>query len=382
MTEPATEPAATKGPSLGKKISEIFSKLPGLAGGLSLGGGGGTTVGLSIGSSSIKLVELKKAGKVWKLLHFGIVQLPEDVIVNREIVNAVAVVENIKTLLSQLKLKSRHVCTSLSGTSLIIKRMNLEVPNLKELQDQVFWEAEQYLPFNVAEVVMDYQLLSRSKDNKTDVILVAVKKTTLESYMQVIQEAGLKPKIVDVDFFALQNLYEANYPANASEAVAIVDIGASAMKLVVVHAGIPVFTKDASVGGRNLTAEIQKNLNLSYADAETLKMGGQGETMPQEVMELMHVMSENFAGEIKRAVDFYNASSTGAPVSYVLLAGGSAKIPNLSKVVEEQTGLPTQLVNPFNAISYDPAVFTQEYIAAIAPLAAIPIGLAIRAGSR
>src|SRR4029077_19453702 len=121
------------------------------------------------------------------------------------------------------------------------------------------------------DVVMDFQMLSRGKDNKTDVLLVAVKKSVLDTYMGCIEDAGLKPKIVDVDFFALQNLYEVNYPSNTSEAVAIVDIGASAMKLVVVHAGIPVFTKDSAVGGRNLTAEIQKNLNLSYADAETLK---------------------------------------------------------------------------------------------------------------
>ncbi|MGZ3699124.1 MAG: pilus assembly protein PilM, partial [Bdellovibrionota bacterium] len=149
-----------------------------------------------------------------------------------------------------------------------------------------------------------------------------------------------------------------------------------------VHNGIPVFTKDASIGGRNLTTEIQKHLNLSYVDAETLKVGGSGSGIPQEVSDLMHVMAENLAGEIKRALDFYGASSSGAPVSYVLLAGGSAKIPELSRVVEDAIGLPVQVLNPFNAISYDPAVFTQEYITAIAPVASVPIGLAIRAGTK
>jgi type IV pilus assembly protein PilM len=346
-------------------------------------GGSDTAIGLSIGSSSIKLVELKKIDKhSWKLLHFGIAQLPEDVIVNREIVNPVAVVDSIKTLTNQIKLKSRNVCTSLSGTSLIIKRMNLEVPNLKELQDQVFWEAEQYLPFDVSEVVMDFQMLSRDSDNKTDVLLVAVKKSVLDSYTGCIEDSGLKPKIVDVDFFALQNLFEANYPVNPSEAVALVDIGASALKIVVVESGVPVYTKDTAIGGRNLTAEIQKYLNLSYADAETLKIGGSANGMPQEVSELMHVMAENLASEVKRALDFYSASSAGAPVAYALLAGGGAKIPDLSRVIEEQLGLPTQIINPFNAISYDPSVFTPEYVAAIAPIAAIPIGLALRAGSK
>ncbi|HLE00238.1 MAG TPA: type IV pilus assembly protein PilM [Bdellovibrionota bacterium] len=364
------------GASLGG-IAQIFSNFSDL---LAIGGSQ-RSVGLSIGSSSIKLVELQKVGKGWRLLHFGIVQLPEDVIVNREIANPISVVDNLKTLVSQIKLGTKNVCTSLSGTSLIIKRMTVDVPKLKDLQAQVFWEAEQYLPFDVSEVVMDFQMISRSKDNRTDVILVAVKKSVLDSYMACIEDSGLRAKIVDVDFFALQNLYEANYPLNPSEAVAIVDIGASSLKLAILHGGIPIFTKDSALGGRNLTAEIQKHLNLSYADAETLKMGGVAGTMPQEVSDLMHLMAENFGTEIKRGIDFYNASSSGAPVSCVLLAGGSARIPGLAKNVEDVVRVPTQLINPFNSISYDPAIFAPDYLQAIAPIAAIPIGLALRAGS-
>lgn len=354
-----------------------MSKLSGL---LSLGGGQ-TCIGLSIGTSSIKLVELKKTGKKWKFLRFGMVQLPENVIINREIINQIAVVEGLKDLTAQLNLKNKNVCTAISGTSVIVKRMSLEVPNPREIQESVFWEVEQYLPFDVSEVVMDYHVLSRGKDNKTDVLLVAIKKGVLDSYMIAVESAGLKPKIVDLDFFALQNLFDANYPVGAHEAVAIVDLGASAMKIVIVHNGVPVLTKDAALGGNNLTAEIQKQLNVSFVDAETLKTGGQAGGMPQEVNDLMHIAAENFGTEIKRALDFYNASSSGAPVSYILLTGGSAKIPQLSKVVEDTVGLPAQIMNPFNAISYDPAVFTQEYMNAIAPLAAIPIGLAIRAGA-
>ena len=361
---------------IGQSISNFIS---GLSSALSCGGE--SVVGLSIGSSSIKLVELKKSGKAWKLLHFGMVQLPEDAIINREIVNQIAIIESIKTLVNQLKLKTKNVCISLSGTSLIIKRMVVEVKNVRELQDSVFWEAEQYIPFDISEVVMDYQVLSRSKDYKTDVLLVAVKRSVLESYMNCVQEAGLKAKIVDIDFFALQNCFEANYPTSSAEAVAVVDIGASAVKTAVCYAGIPVFTKDSAVGGKNLTSEIQRNLNLSYVDAESLKVGG-GQAIPQEVSDLMHIMGENLATEVKRSIDFYNASSTGAPVSYILLTGGSSKIPGLSKLVEDATGLPTQIANPFNSISYDPAVFTQDYLSAVAPIAAVPLGLALRAGAK
>jgi type IV pilus assembly protein PilM len=361
----------------GAGLSAVMERFSGM-----LPGGGETAVGLSIGSSSIKLVELKKAGKVWKLLHFGIVQLPEDAIVNREIANPIVVVDSIKTLTNQIKLRTKNVCTAHPCNAAMIKRMHLEVPKLSELQDTVFWEAEQYLPFEVSDVVMDYQMLSRAKDAKTDVLLVAAKKGVLDSYMGCVNDAGLKPRTVDLDFFALQNLFEANYAQNPQEAVALVDIGASALKVVVLSGGIPVYTKDSAMGGRNITASIQGQLGLSYADAEVMKTSGQANGIPQEVSELMHNMAENFAIEIKRSLDYYNASSTGAPVSYVLLAGGSAKLPGLAKIIEDHAQLPTQLLNPFNSLSYDPSVFTQEYVAAIAPIAAVPIGLALRAGAR
>jgi type IV pilus assembly protein PilM len=347
---------------------------------LTSGGGPKTAVGLSIGSSSIKLVELGRSKKSWKLLHFGMVALPQDAIVNREIVNPVAVTEQLRQLVGAMQLKSKKVCASLSGNSCIIKRMQIEAPNPKELQDQVFWEAEQYLPFDPSEVVMDYQLLSYSKEKRADVLLVAIKRSILETYMACIEDAGLEPSVMDVDFFALENAFEANYPLQPTEAAGVVDIGASSTKMAIIHQGIPIFTKDSALGGVNLTADVQRHLNLSFADAETLKTGASGGAIPQEVNDLNQVFCENLAREIKRTLDFYQASASGPPVNYLVLSGGSALVPGLSKVVEDMTGLPTQIMNPFNAISYDPAMFTNEYVSSIGGVAAIPIGLALRAG--
>ncbi len=344
------------------------------------GGAPKSAVGLSIGSSSIKLVELVKSRGNWRLLHFGMVALPPDAIVNREIVNPVAVTEHLRQLTSAMKLSTNRVCASLSGNSCIIKRMQIEVPNAKEIQDQVFWEAEQYLPFDPTEVVMDYQLLSYSKDKRADVLLVAIKRSILETYMSCIEDAGLQPAVMDVDYFAMQNAFEANYPLQPTESAAIVDIGSASTKVAVIHQGVPVFTKDSAMGGLNLTAEIQRHLNLSFADAETLKTGASGGAVPQEVSELTQVFSENLAREIKRTLDFYQASATGPSVNYLLLCGGSAQVPQISRVIEEVTGLPTQVLNPFNAISYDPAMFTPEYVSSIGSVASVSVGLAFRAG--
>jgi len=359
-----------------KQSSEgLLSKIKGL-----FSGGGGTSVGLSIGSSSIKLVELKKSGKSWRLESWGVVQLPTDALSHREIVNSIAVVDSLKALVGSLKLKSKQVCTALSGPSMMIKRLPLEVPNMKELQDQVFWEAENYIPFDQSDLVMDFEILSKSKDNRVDVMLVAAKRTVVDSFMGAISDSGLTPKIIDADFFALQNVYETNYPLSSGEAVALVDIGADGTKIVVLSDGVPVFTKDSALGGSTLTAEIQRQMGLSFEDAESLKVGGHG-GMPQEVLDILRVGSENIATEIKSALNYYSASSVGAPLGPIYLSGGSSLVPGLQGIVEELTGRPVQYLNPFNSIAVDPAQFSEDYLRSIAPLAVVPLGLALRAGS-
>jgi type IV pilus assembly protein PilM len=340
--------------------------------------GAATHIGVSIGTSCVKIAELKKSGKTYSLVHFGVAQLPDEAISGREIVNHMAVVDAIKGLVGQLKMKGKVVVTSLSGASVIVKKLLLEQTAQKELDDAVLWEAEQYVPFDINEVAYDFQVLNKNgPEGKMEIMLVACKRATIESYKAVLKDAGLNANIVDIDMFALQNAFELNYPPE--NPAALVDIGAATTKLAICANGQPVFTRESAVGGRSLTVEIQKHLNLSYSEAELLKIDGNAQgQVPQEVADLMHVMAENAAAEIKRSMDFYSASNSGSPVTYVLLAGGSARLPNLTKLVEDAVGLPVQLLNPFNNITYDSKIFTQDYINAISSMAAVPVGLAIR----
>ncbi len=336
------------------------------------------TVGICIGAASATIAEVKKVGKVWKLVRFGMASLPEDAVVNREVFNPVAVTGAIQAAINQAKISQKLVVTGMGGSSIILKRMMVEVQKASELQDAVFWEAEQYLPFDPSEVSMDFHTISRGKDSKTDVLFVAAKLSVMDGFVSAVEGAGLKVKIVDTEYFALQNIFEANYDARPGEAVALVDIGASTLKVLVLHDGVPVFTKESPVGGKNLTAEIQRQMNLSASDAEALKIGQGRGAVPQEIAELTQVAVENFATEIRRALDFYNASSGGAPVSYVLVTGGASQIPELSKGIEERVGLPVQLLNPFARIGYDEKIFTPELIASIAPFVSVSLGYAIR----
>jgi type IV pilus assembly protein PilM len=342
------------------------------------GFGAETRIGVSIGTSSVKIVELKKSGKSYSLVHFGVAQLPDEAIQNREITNHPAVVEAVKGLVTQLKMKGKNVITSLSGAAVIVKKILLEQTPAKELDDAILWEAEQYVPFDINEVAYDYQILNKNgPEGKMEIMLVACKKTLIESYQAVLKESGLNATIVDVDLFALQNAFEVNYPPETP--AALVDIGAASLKLSICAGGQPVFTRDSAVGGKMLTAEIQKHLNLSFQEAELLKIDGNAQgQVPQEAADLMHVMAENLAAEIKRSMDFYAASNAGPQVAYVLLAGGSARLLNLPKMVEDSLGIPVQLFNPFNSISYDTKIFTDDYVSAVSSMAAIPVGLAIR----
>lgn len=338
-----------------------------------------TQIGVSIGTSSVKIAELKRAGKAgYSLVNFGIAQLPDEAINNREISNHMAVVEAIKSLVGQLKVKGRTCVTSLSGASVIVKKLLLEPVANKELNDAILWEAEQYIPFDINDVAYDYQVVNKNgPEGKMEILLVASKKAIVESYQAALKDAGLSANIVDIDVFALQNAYEVNYPTEAP--ACLVDVGASSLKIVICADGQPVFTRDSALGGKQLTAEIQKHLNVSYNEAELLKIDGNSQgQVPQEVADLMHVMAENFSAEIKRSIDFYGASNTGAPLANIFLAGGSCRLPNMPKMVEDACGLPVQLLNPFAGINYDNKVFTDDYVNAVGSMAAIPIGLAVR----
>lgn len=340
--------------------------------------GSSTQIGVSIGTSSIKVAVLKKAGKSVSLEHFGVAQLPDQAVINREIVNHMAVVDALKGLVKELSIKGKNVIIGLSGSAVVVKKILLEQTPDRELEDAIMWEAEQYIPFDINEVVFDFEVVNRNgPEGKMEVVLVACKKSIVESYQAVIRDAGLRTETVDVDLFALENCFEYNYPQES--AAALVDIGSSSIKMLICGSGQPFFTREASIGGRNLTDDIMKHLNLSFQEAEMLKIDGNNKgEMPQEVAELVNVLNENLASEIKRSVDFFMASNQSLPIGYVLLSGGSSKLQGLSKTVEEMTGLPTSQLNPFTEIVCNPKYFTDESIDAIMGVAAIPVGLALR----
>ncbi len=230
-------------------------------------------IGLDIGSSSVKAVELKKAKDGYELVSFGLEPLAQDTVVDGAIMDAPSVAEKIVSIFDTQKIKSKDVATSVSGHSVIVKRVSMPLMTEEELFDRMQAEASQHIPFDIADVNLSYQLLEAT-ENQMDVLLVAVKKDKILNHTNVLAQAGKTPVVVDIDAFALQNSFELNYEPDPSQVVALLNVGASVMNINIIRGWTPLFTRDVSVGGNQYTDALQKELDLSFEDAEKLKMGG------------------------------------------------------------------------------------------------------------
>jgi type IV pilus assembly protein PilM len=345
----------------------------------------GNLIGLDIGSSSVKVCQLKESRRSYQLQCFGIIPLPPEAIVDGSIMNQTAVVDAVRELIASQKIKVKDVAVSVSGHSVILRKINLPVMTREELDESIQWEAEQYIPFDINDVNIDVSILNDHNDQgQMDVLLVAAKKDMINDYINVVREAGLLAHVVDVDSFAVQNAFEINYNLPVGETVALINVGASVVNINVVHSGISAFTRDIAQGGNQYTDEIQKQLNVSYDEAEALKIGGGGNdqdsVVPQEVERVMQQVSETIANDVQRSLDFYAATSADASINRIYLSGGCAKVPALSRAVEAKTGVPVESVDPFRNIDIAARGLDPNFLRAQAPVAAVSVGLALRSG--
>jgi type IV pilus assembly protein PilM len=263
----------------------------------------------------------------------------------------------------------------------IVKKVSLPSMSAEELEDQIRFEAEQYIPFDVNEVNLDFQILSQGNaDGQMDVVLVAAKKDLIDAYVQVITEAGLTPVVIDVAAFAVENAFEVNYQPAGDEVVALVNIGAQVVNINVLSGGAPLFTRDVTTAGNQYTEEIQKAMSVSFDEAERIKLGRAGDeqsVVPREVEAAMRGVNETIVGEIARSLDFFAATTTDVRVQKVYLAGGSARASGLLDAFRQRTGLPVELLNPLARMRPN-TKFEPEMLAAMAPSLAVGVGLAVR----
>jgi len=340
-------------------------------------------VGVDIGSSAIKAVELKPGGKTgneYQLVNLGLEPLPPEAIVDGAIMDSGAVIDAIQRLFTAQKIKTNDVATSVSGNAVIVKKISLPQMTPEELAESIHWEAEQYIPFDIQDVSLDYEVVEGGgSGGNMDVLLVAVKKDKIGDYTSAISQAGKNPQVVDVDVFALQNCYEVNYGIDAGRVVALLNVGASIMNINIIKGGTSIFNRDIAVGGNQYTDAIQKDLNLSFDQAEALKKGTRVEgANPESLPPILQAVSENIALEIQKTFDFFKATSSEDRIDRMFLSGGTAKVKGLQELLADRFDAGVELLNPFNSVTYNPREFDPDFISDIGPSAAIAVGLAAR----
>ena len=345
-------------------------------------------VGLDIGSSSVKAIELavKGKGREFELTHLGVARLPSESIVQGAFLNSAAIVDTVREAIENGKIRSKNVSAAVSGHSVIVKKVSLPAMTRDELDEQIRWEAEQYIPFDVNEVNLDFQILDSASEGDSvgqmEVLLVAAKKDLIDDYVQVITEAGLVPTVIDVAAFAVENAFEANYDVTPDEIVALVNIGAQVVNINILSRGFPAFTRDITTAGNQYTEEIQKTLSVGFDEAERIKLGGRKsddsqDVVPQEVEHAMQSVTETVIGEIGRSLDFYAATSAESRIEKVYLAGGSAKVAGFKTAFQERTGHDVEILNPLNRM-VPSSKFEPEFLDEMAPALGVGVGLALR----
>jgi type IV pilus assembly protein PilM len=338
-------------------------------------------VGLDIGSSAVKAVELKPAGKGYKVSAFGSEPVPPDTIVDGAIIDGGAVAEAIRRLFGSQNIKTKEVAASLSGSAVIVKKITLPQMTEAELAESIYWEAEQYIPFDIQDVNLDYQILDKGDAGKNtmDVLLVAAKKEKIADYTGVIAQAGRSAVVVDVDAFALQNAYEVNYGIEPGKVVALLNAGASATNINILNGDQSVFTRDISMGGNAYTEALQKELSLPFDLANQLKRGEavNGVTF-DDARPVLRAVSENVLLEIQKTFDFFKATAASERLDRIMLSGGASRAEGFTEMLTERFEAPVEALDPFKRVGFDVKKFQVSSATDVAPTAAVAVGLALR----
>ncbi len=341
-------------------------------------------VGLDIGSSAIKLVELKPLSKdenKWKLVNLGVAHLAPEVIVDGSIMDSSVVVDGVVQLFNENKIKTSEVAIAVSGHSVIIKKITMAYMSEEELNESIRWEAESYIPFDIDDVNLDFQVLDEGDrgDGNMDVLLVAAKKEKVSEYVSVVQQAGRTPVTVDVDSFALQNALTANYDISDFQVTAVINIGASVMNINIMQGNTSIFWRDISFGGNVYTDAIQKDLGVDFETAEMLKRGESADDINFEsVIPILQSVTNDLGVEVQKTFDFFKATTSAEKINRIMLTGGSSKVLNLDQFLSERFEAPVEMLNPFQNISYNEKQFNPQLIHDLRASAAVAVGLAMR----
>jgi type IV pilus assembly protein PilM len=339
--------------------------------------GSRSVVGLDIGSSSIKVVELESNGDTHRLKDYGAIDLLPEAIVDGEVMDRQLVVETIQNLFESKKIRTRRVVSAVSGRAVIVKKILMDRLAEEDAKEAIHWEAEQHVPYDINDVSLDFQILDGEPNPKQmQVLLVAAKRDMLNAHADLIREAGLSPVVIDVDSFAVQNAILANYDFAADEVVALVNVGAEITNINIIQNGVPLFTQDLSLGGNTFVEAIMKRHNVSHAEATAAIRGDEAPSF--DLAQVVQQVTEELAMAIERSVVYLKTSGDTERITRILLSGGGVRIPGIVELLNRRHQVPVEVADPLKRITHDVAIFDGGDPRILAPTLTVGIGLALR----
>jgi type IV pilus assembly protein PilM len=343
---------------------------------------GNNLVGVDIGSSSIKVCQLKETRRGYGLVRLGFMPLPAQAIVDGHVMNQQAIVEALGRVFSAARIRQREVAMSISGQAVIIRKITVPLMTADELDNQIHWEAEQHIPFDIKDVHIDYEVLRRRPETgQMDLVLVAAKREEINDYMQIARTAKLKPVVIDIDAFTVQNLFEVNRGIPPDQTFAIINVGASLTSINIISRGMSAFTRDIANGGNYITEQIQRQLGIAFEQAEQYKCAsvtaGPG-AVPSQVFQIIDMVCETIAAEIQRSLDFFLATSGEQEMNRIYLTGGSSVLPALPAAIGRRSRVPVEMIQPLERIGLEAKEIDRALLQGRASQFSVALGLSMR----
>jgi type IV pilus assembly protein PilM len=340
-----------------------------------------TSVGLDIGSSYVKIVEVDHSKGEPTLRNFGVVKLPPEAIVEGEIMDRSLVIEGIQNCMAKAGVDKKEVVTAVSGRAVIVKKIVMDKMNPDDAKEAIFWEAEQHVPFDIDDVCLDFEVLRDDIGaNQMEILLVAAKKEMVETYASLVKDAGYTPVVIDVDSFAIQNAYEGTHEDLGSRVAGLINIGSDVTNINIIQNSIPLFTRDVSVGSNVFIEAIQREMGLSFEEAEGIVSGAKEITDPDKCRKIISDACEELSAGINRSISFLKTAGDAEQLDEVILSGGGARVPGLREILSEKHGIEFKVNDSVNMVHPDEKMDPEaaEQLERLAPMLTVSLGLALR----
>ncbi len=335
-----------------------------------------SSVGLDIGSGFVKLVQVDHSGDQPEVTRVAVRPLLPDAIVEGEVMDPGLVAETVRALMEEAQVKGNGVVTAIGGHDVIIKKISMDRMEEDDARQVLPFEAERHVPFDIQSVELDFQILDpEGTDPKMDVLLVAAKRDLVQDKLALLSDAGVTPRVLDVDAFALHNAFEFNHPEVSQGVVALVNVGHEMTNVNLLVDGVPILTRDIPFGSRRIREDLQRERGLTAEEAEEVV---QGRNPMDDLQIFVERGVEEVAVGVERAAAFLMTRDAGESLGRIFLSGGGARIPGLAETLGRRMGIETEVANPFQRIPVRPDAATGLNLDETAPMLQLPLGLALR----